>query len=122
VTTTTHHTPPPAAARPAGPGHAPAAATRPQQRADALDRSGYEPVYIQIADDLAARIGAGEFPRGKLPGERTLAAEYRVAYATVRRAMDLLRHRNMITTRHGRGTFTTPPAPSPPSSPTPLPT
>jgi DNA-binding GntR family transcriptional regulator len=57
--------------------------------------------YVRIANDLAARIGAGEFP-GHLPGERKLAQEYGVAYLTLRHAMTLLRERRLIATSHGR--------------------
>jgi DNA-binding GntR family transcriptional regulator len=62
----------------------------PEQRADAIRRSGPEPVYVRIADDLAGRISASEF-LGRLPGERPLAAEYRVAYLTLSHAMNFLR-------------------------------
>jgi DNA-binding GntR family transcriptional regulator len=85
-------------------------ATPPTSRAGALRRSGPVPVYAQIADDLADRISADEFP-GRLPGERTLAAEYRVAYLTLRHAMDLLRQRGLIITSHGRASRITPPGP-----------
>ena len=42
------------------------------------------------------------------PLERDLAGEYGVAYTTVRHAMEILRDRGVIITRHGRGTFVTP--------------
>jgi DNA-binding GntR family transcriptional regulator len=62
--------------------------------------------YERVAGDLAARIGAGEFPPGaRLPAELALAAEYRVAYGTVRRAMHVLRRRGLVVTRWGKGTF-----------------
>ena len=60
--------------------------------------------YLQVADDIARRIEAGEFAV-KLPGERALAEEYGVAYTTVRHAMQILRDRGVIVTIHGRGTF-----------------
>jgi len=60
--------------------------------------------YVQLADDLARRIGAGELT-GRLPAERDLAAEYGVAYGTVRRAMEVLRERGLVESVHGRGTF-----------------
>jgi DNA-binding GntR family transcriptional regulator len=37
--------------------------------------------------------------------ERDLAEYYGVAYATVRRAMQVLRERGLIETIHGRGTY-----------------
>jgi GntR family transcriptional regulator len=61
-------------------------------------------VYVQLADDLAARIGRGEFPvGGRLPSEQDLAVSYGVAKMTVRRAMQILRDRGLIRTLHGRG-------------------
>ena len=66
--------------------------------------------YVRIANDLAVRIGAGEFS-GHLPGERKLAQEYGVAYLTLRHAMLLLRERRLITTSQGRPSSITPPDP-----------
>jgi len=40
-----------------------------------------------------------------MPPERDLGTEYGVAYNTVRKAMELLRERDMIVTMHGRGTY-----------------
>jgi GntR family transcriptional regulator len=63
--------------------------------------------YVQVADDLAARIGRGELS-GRMPAERDLASEYGVAYGTIRRAMEVLRERGLVESVHGRGTFTRP--------------
>jgi len=61
-------------------------------------------VYVQLADDLAGRIGRGEFPTGsRLPSEADLAEGYGVAKMTVRRALEVLRERGLIRTLHGRG-------------------
>ena len=65
---------------------------------------GREHSYVQVADDIARRIGIGEIAL-KLPSERALADEYQVAYTTVRHAMQILRERGLIVTIHGRGTF-----------------
>jgi DNA-binding GntR family transcriptional regulator len=66
-------------------------------------------IYLQVADHLAARIGAGELAAGaRLPAERDMAAEYGVSYDTVRRAAAVLRDRGLIITIVGRGTFVTP--------------
>jgi DNA-binding GntR family transcriptional regulator len=72
-----------------------------------IDRAGSVRVYRQVADALAARIGAGRYP-GRLPAERDFAREFGVSYATVRRAMVVLRERGLIQTIRGRGTFTAP--------------
>jgi GntR family transcriptional regulator len=62
--------------------------------------------YMQVADDIAARIASGELaPGARLRSERDLAEHYEVSYGSVRRAMEVLRERGLITTIHGRGTF-----------------
>jgi GntR family transcriptional regulator len=76
----------------------------PARRVDPL---GEQYAYIQVADDLERRINDGEI-EVKLPSERDLAEDYGVAYTTVRRAMEILRDRGLIITRHGRGTFISP--------------
>lgn len=71
-----------------------------------IDMDGPVPVYVQVADHIAARIESGELTRGRrLQPERELAAWYGVAYDTIRRATALLRERGLIVTVHGRGTF-----------------
>ncbi|GAA2456845.1 winged helix-turn-helix domain-containing protein [Streptomyces macrosporus] len=80
-------------------------------------------VYVAVADHIAARIRAGELrPGARLRSERDLAAEYGVAYLTVRRAMEVLRNRGYVETVHGKGTFVADPLPEhdeapPPASP-----
>jgi DNA-binding GntR family transcriptional regulator len=72
----------------------------------AIDHTAPKLVYVQVADHIAARIQAGELtPGARLPAERDLAAEYGVAYDTIRRATALLRERELIITIVGRGTF-----------------
>ena len=62
--------------------------------------------YQQVADDIAARIASGELAPGtRLRAERELAVYYGVSYGTLRHAMKVLRERELIFTRHGRGTF-----------------
>jgi GntR family transcriptional regulator len=72
----------------------------------AIRTDGPVPVYVQVANHIAARIESGELPRGsRLQPERELATWYGVAYDTIRRATALLRERGLIITVHGRGTF-----------------
>ena len=60
--------------------------------------------YIRVAERLAGRIADGTLPPGsRLPPEKALAAEFRVGYGTVRRAMDVLREQGLIETRWGKG-------------------
>lgn len=63
-------------------------------------------MYEQLAAHLAARIETGQLAAGdRLPAEKDLAAEYGVAYHTVRSAVGLLRERGLVVTLHGLGTF-----------------
>ncbi|MBQ1166282.1 GntR family transcriptional regulator, partial [Streptomyces sp. A73] len=42
-------------------------------------------VYVQVADDIARRVDAGQLqPGARLPAERDLAEEYGIAYGTAR--------------------------------------
>lgn len=67
---------------------------------------GPVPIYIQVADFIAAQVIAGELAHGsKLPAERDLASLLGVAYDTIRRATALLRERELIDTVQGRGTY-----------------
>jgi GntR family transcriptional regulator len=76
--------------------------------------SGSAP-YIQVVNAIAARISDGQYTSAdgsrsnRLPAERTLAAEFGVAYQTVRHATEVLRSRGLIISRQGRGTFVVPP-------------
>jgi len=64
------------------------------------------PSSRDIADDLTARIRAGEYPPGsKLPTLRDLAAMYSVSVSTIQRALDRVDERGLIVSSQGRGTF-----------------
>jgi DNA-binding GntR family transcriptional regulator len=68
------------------------------------DWEASEFVYVQVADDIAARVARGEFSVGsRLPSEAELAEHYAVAKMTVRRALEVLRERGIVRTLHGRG-------------------
>src|SRR6476469_5397738 len=73
-------------------------------RAVPLSRS--VPAYLQIEEQLADRIEAGEFsPGDALPTERELTRQLGVSRMTVRAAMDRLVQRDLIVRRQGSGTF-----------------
>ncbi|MFY1625687.1 GntR family transcriptional regulator [Micromonospora sp. WMMD723] len=60
----------------------------------------------QIADDLTARIRAGEYPQGsKLPSLRELADLYSVSVSTIQRALELTRERGLTIGRAGAGVY-----------------
>lgn len=70
------------------------------------EQDSAEYVYVRLANHIEARIRAGELSLGRrLPAERDQAAEYGVAYLTVRRAMKELRGRGLIRSVVGRGTY-----------------
>ncbi|MEF2074270.1 FadR/GntR family transcriptional regulator [Consotaella aegiceratis] len=65
--------------------------------------------YLQIANDLVARMAAGEFPAGsRLPPERELAASLQVSRATVREALLALELMRYVEIRLGSGVFVLP--------------
>ncbi|PNE37427.1 GntR family transcriptional regulator [Streptomyces noursei] len=62
------------------------------------------PKYDQIASELRGRIVRGELkPGDALPSERELTDRWKVARATVVRALEVLRHEGLIETRQGTG-------------------
>ena len=62
--------------------------------------------YGEIADDLAARIAIGDYPPGsKLPSYTELGQLYDVSYATVHRAVRILRERRVVYGESGRGVY-----------------
>jgi len=63
-------------------------------------------LYRQVADDLEARISAGEFPVGeRLPTERELAAAYKVSRTCVREALLAMEIAGLVSIRVGAGVF-----------------
>ena len=74
----------------------------------ALRRDG-EPLYRQLADDLRARILAGEFPvPDAMPTEAQLSQRYRASRITVRHALALLDQEGLVHREQGRGSFVRP--------------
>jgi DNA-binding GntR family transcriptional regulator len=67
------------------------------------------PLYVQVADAVAARIKAGELKPGQpIPSEKTLQQDYGVARGTVRQAVAVLRDRGLVITVPQRGTYVKP--------------
>jgi len=62
--------------------------------------------YQQIADELRARVAAGEYAPGRLlPSEAELSSEFDASRVTVRRALELLRESGLVDARQGFGWF-----------------
>lgn len=70
------------------------------------DPNSFEPAYLRIANALSDQIAAGTYRSGdQLPTEPQLRAQYGVSPVTVRRAINLLLDRGLVTTTKGKGTF-----------------
>jgi GntR family transcriptional regulator/MocR family aminotransferase len=81
-----------------------------------LDARDKRPLYVQIADELAARVERGELKEGeRLPGIRELAARLECGVVTVSQAYDALVARGHALARVGKGTFVA--VPRPPAAP-----
>jgi GntR family transcriptional regulator len=79
---------------------------------EGLDLMGPEPIKIQVADLIAARIKAGRYPpRRPIPGQHALAAEFGVARNTIRAAIEILIERGLVQAVPGKGTYVTEPKP-----------
>jgi GntR family transcriptional regulator len=65
-----------------------------------------EPKYRQIAAELRAAIGAGDYkPGDRLPGENELMARYEIARMTARQALGVLLNEGVAVARKGSGVF-----------------
>jgi GntR family transcriptional regulator len=71
-----------------------------------LTRESIVPLYVQIADDLAAQIRCGALkPMAKLPSELELTGLYNASRVTVRLAVKHLIAESLVASRQGKGTF-----------------
>jgi GntR family transcriptional regulator len=62
--------------------------------------------YVQIADDLSARIAAGEYqPGDRLPRTVEIAELYSCSTSTAYRAVSLLKMQGLVSSVQGKGTF-----------------
>jgi len=66
-----------------------------------LDRSGGQPLWKQLQQDLVRRLRAGEFD-DVFPGELALVEDYQVSRHTVRQALGKLRTDGLIVAERGR--------------------
>jgi GntR family transcriptional regulator len=74
---------------------------------EAIDPTGAEYAYAQLARILAARIERGEWASGPLPSVKALEQEYDVGRDTVLRALGVLRDDGRVFTIPKRGTYVT---------------
>jgi GntR family transcriptional regulator len=71
-----------------------------------ISQTDARPMYLQIMEQIRARIAAGDWSAGReLPSIRALAAALSVSVITVKRAYLDLENEGVIVTRHGKGSF-----------------
>jgi GntR family transcriptional regulator len=71
-----------------------------------ISQTDARPMYLQIMEQIRARIAAGDWAAGKeLPSIRALAAALNVSVITIKRAYLDLENEGVIVTRHGKGSF-----------------
>lgn len=71
-----------------------------------LDRNKHIPLYIQLRDELVAKIKNGIWEVDtQIPTEKALMAEYALGRATVREGITLLVNEGYLYKKHGVGTF-----------------
>lgn len=71
------------------------------------------PRYRLVAEEIAARIRAGDFaPGSKMPADKDLVARLGVSRTTVREAMIALELMGYVVTRYGAGAFVADPLPA----------
>jgi GntR family transcriptional regulator len=71
-----------------------------------ISQTDARPMYLQIMEQIRARIAARDWPPGKeLPSIRALAAGLNVSVITIKRAYLDLETEGVIVTRHGKGSF-----------------
>lgn len=65
-----------------------------------------EPLYQQIADDIARQIESGVLkPGDKLPSTSQLCAQYEVSSTVIRFVMFRLKERGLVYGQPGRGVY-----------------
>ena len=71
-----------------------------------IDHGSVTPLYVQLADLLAAKIEQGEYAPGqRLPSADGLAEEHEIAPNTARKALARLRELGLAEMSPGRGTY-----------------
>lgn len=86
-------------------------ARAPRLSREALDPACEEPLYLQIAQRLAADISSARLaPGARVPSEAELMQMFGVSRVTVRQALLLLARNGQVVARRGKGTFVSRPA------------
>lgn len=73
---------------------------------DSISQFDTRPLYMQVYDRLISQIADGTWkPGDMIPNEIELARNYGVSLGTMRKALQALTERGLLTRRQGRGTF-----------------
>jgi DNA-binding GntR family transcriptional regulator len=71
-----------------------------------IDFKAPEPMWRRVAEVIRHRIETGEYPSGMaIPSIMKLAAEFGVAEATVRKALNALKQQGVLMASPRRGTY-----------------
>jgi len=71
-----------------------------------IDPTARKPPYLQVADILAERIKAGQYPKdSRIPTESELVEEFEIGRNTARRAVEVLRERGLVETVPTLGSY-----------------
>lgn len=65
-------------------------------------------VYRKVMRDIKKKILDSEYPKMKLPDERTLSKIYKVSRSSIKRALGILAQQGIIFKKRGSGTFINP--------------
>lgn len=77
---------------------------------DSRVTDGPEPLYLQLAAIIAARIERGDYPTGSwLPSGATLQRDFAASRGTVSRALVVLAENGVVRVSNGKGTWVLPP-------------
>lgn len=77
-----------------------------QREKPLIDAASSEPLYLQIAHQLAQDITSGWLaPGARVPSEAELMEIYKVSRVTVRLAIQLLARNGQVISRRGKGTY-----------------
>lgn len=81
-------------------------ATGAEPKGTPLEPASHEPLYVQLANRLAADISSGRLAPGQqLPTEADLVARLGISRVTVRQAIQLLSRNGQVISRRGKGSF-----------------
>jgi GntR family transcriptional regulator len=71
-----------------------------------IDRHSYEPAYMQLVRIVSEQIATGLLRAGdQLPAESQFCSQYNISPMTVRRAINILAERGLVSATQGKGTF-----------------